>query len=122
MAPSILLVAFLEAIAVMYIYGCDRFCSDIYEMIRVSPSRFWIVCWKYISPFAVLLMTLFICHAMVTYPLKFGLEYSYGKLGNFLGILIVCVPLSFMPIYALYRVYISEGETLKEVNCFFFFM
>ncbi len=53
-APSILLVAFLEAIAVFYVYGCERFCADLYEMIQIKPSKFWIICWKYVSPFFVL--------------------------------------------------------------------
>jgi solute carrier family 6 dopamine transporter-like protein 3 len=47
---SIMIAVLVENIAVAWIYGTDRFCDDIYEMIKMRPSRFWIYCWKYITP------------------------------------------------------------------------
>ncbi len=61
------------------------------------------------------LMTVMICNAMITYPLTYGEEYAYNSLGNYLGILIVCVPLSCIPIYAIYRILVTKGKTFNEV-------
>jgi solute carrier family 6 amino acid/orphan transporter-like 15/16/17/18/20 len=83
-APAILIVCFFEIIGVMYVYGksnynlrtskieifvkkkipllnikgCDRFCDDIYAMLKIRPSKFWVLCWKYISPGIVLVITI----------------------------------------------------------------
>lgn len=113
-APSILIVVFLEVIGVMYAYGCDRFCDDIYSMFKSKPNKFWIVCWKYISPAIVVVITIMICSGMVQSPLEYGNGYIYYGLGEALAGLIVGVPISFIILYVIYRVYKTEG-TLKEV-------
>jgi solute carrier family 6 dopamine transporter-like protein 3 len=47
---SIMIAVLIENIAVAWIYGTDRFCEDIYEMINIRPGLFWRYCWKYITP------------------------------------------------------------------------
>jgi hypothetical protein len=100
---------------VMYAYGCDRFCDDIFEMIKSKPNKFWIVCWKFISPAIVVVITFMICRGMLSGPLGFGNGYYYTGLGEYMAALIVGVPISFIFIYFFYRVYTTPG-TLKEVN------
>lgn len=39
-----------ETIAVSWIYGTDRFCADIKDMIRFRPGIYWRVCWKFVAP------------------------------------------------------------------------
>ncbi len=56
-----------------------------------------------------------ICKAMLTYPLTYD-DYLYDGIGNYLAVGIVCVPLSFMPLYMIYRISVSEGNTFKEVR------
>lgn len=55
-----------------------------------------------------------ICKAMLTYPLTYD-DYLYEGLGNYLAIGIVCVPLTFMPMYMIYRINVTEGATYQEV-------
>ena len=43
-------VGFLEAIAVCYIYGIDRFCSDIELMLHYKPSRVIRFLWLFVTP------------------------------------------------------------------------
>jgi len=33
-----------------FLKGTERFCNDIHEMINIKPGKFWIFCWKYITP------------------------------------------------------------------------
>jgi len=47
---SILFVVFVEAVGVCWIYGVDRFSSDVEKMIGHKPNIFWRTCWNYITP------------------------------------------------------------------------
>lgn len=51
---SILFVVFVEAAGVCWLYGTDNFSRDIEKMIGHRPGIFWRICWKYISPFFLL--------------------------------------------------------------------
>jgi len=46
----LLLIALLELIAVSWIYGFDKFSSDIEYMLGSSPNLYWKLTWKFISP------------------------------------------------------------------------
>ncbi|KAL2080629.1 hypothetical protein ACEWY4_024422 [Coilia grayii] len=50
----LLTIAFFEMIAVVYIYGIDRFNKDIEFMIGHKPNIFWQATWRVISPLIVL--------------------------------------------------------------------
>ncbi|XP_043793975.1 sodium-dependent dopamine transporter isoform X3 [Apis laboriosa] len=47
---SMLFAVLAEAIAISWIYGTDRFCADIKDMIGFSPGIYWRVCWKFVAP------------------------------------------------------------------------
>ncbi|XP_055632628.1 sodium-dependent neutral amino acid transporter B(0)AT3 isoform X3 [Toxorhynchites rutilus septentrionalis] len=51
---TLLIIAFFECIGVSYIYGIKRFADDIELMTGSRPGLYWMLCWKYISPFAML--------------------------------------------------------------------
>ena len=51
---AILFVVFVEAAAVCWIYGVDRFSCDIERMIGKKPNEFWTLCWNFISPIFIL--------------------------------------------------------------------
>lgn len=73
---SLMLAVFLECIAISWIYGAKffytlltrvgnsisgqkRICQDIREMLGFTPGIFWRVCWRWVSPAAVLASTNF---------------------------------------------------------------
>uniref|UniRef100_A0A6E8UYS1 Transporter n=1 Tax=Anopheles coluzzii TaxID=1518534 RepID=A0A6E8UYS1_ANOCL len=51
---TLLIIAFFECIGVSYIYGLKRFADDIELMTGSRPSLYWMLCWKYISPIAMI--------------------------------------------------------------------
>ncbi|XP_028326627.1 solute carrier family 6 member 19b [Gouania willdenowi] len=55
----LLVVAFCEMFAVVYIYGIDRFNDDIKFMIGHKPNFFWQVSWRVISPLIMLIILIF---------------------------------------------------------------
>jgi hypothetical protein len=83
-------------------------------MVNEKPNKFWIICWKYISPAIIIVMTVMISKGMLEHPLTFGEDYLYTGVGRHLAILIVAVPISFIFIYAIYRIKKEKG-TLIEV-------
>lgn len=93
---SILLVVFLEAVAVNWIYGVKRFSADIQAMIGVPPGIFWTLTWTYISP--VFLLTLFVLSVSNSPPPEYG-HYVYPYWSLTVGWLIVCSSLVCIPIY-----------------------
>jgi len=50
---GLLFIAFFQTIAVSWVYGTDKFSNDIEYMTGKRPYLFWMICWKYISPFAI---------------------------------------------------------------------
>ncbi|GFV23371.1 sodium-dependent serotonin transporter [Trichonephila clavipes] len=53
-AMSLLFIVFVEAAAVCWIYGAERFSDQVKEMLGYRPGIFWRVCWKCISPVFIL--------------------------------------------------------------------
>lgn len=53
---ALLIIAFFECISVSYLYGIKRFADDIELMTGKRPHLYWMICWKYISPAAMILI------------------------------------------------------------------
>uniref|UniRef100_A0A336MET3 CSON014532 protein n=1 Tax=Culicoides sonorensis TaxID=179676 RepID=A0A336MET3_CULSO len=47
---GLVVVALLEMIAVIYVYGHEKFTEDIYQMTGVRPGLYWQLTWRYIGP------------------------------------------------------------------------
>lgn len=47
---SVILICFCECIIVGWIYGIENFKRDIEFMIGNPVGRWWLICWKYITP------------------------------------------------------------------------
>ncbi|XP_027046770.1 sodium-dependent noradrenaline transporter-like [Pocillopora damicornis] len=47
---SLICVVVLEAVAVSWGYGVDKFSDNIKDMIGRKPSKYFVICWKYVTP------------------------------------------------------------------------
>lgn len=52
----LLIIALCECLAVSYVYGLKRFADDIEMMTGSRPGLYWLICWKYLSPLAMMLI------------------------------------------------------------------
>eukprot|EP00794_Sanderia_malayensis_P007381 gene7381-8200_t len=52
----LLIITLCQALAIGWVYGADKFADDIEEMTGKRPWVFWMLCWKYISPLALLII------------------------------------------------------------------
>ncbi|XP_008058899.1 sodium-dependent neutral amino acid transporter B(0)AT1 [Carlito syrichta] len=55
----LLIIAFCEMVAVVYVYGVDRFNKDIEFMVGHKPNIFWQVTWRVVSPLLMLVIFFF---------------------------------------------------------------
>ncbi|OQV25275.1 Sodium-dependent dopamine transporter [Hypsibius exemplaris] len=107
---SLMLAVFLECIAVSWIYGISRICQDIHEMLGFTPGIFWRICWKWVSPAAVLFI---IIYGIVNYaPLEVN-KYVYPGWANGIGWLIAASSMSCMPLMAIYK-FIRTSGTIRQ--------
>ncbi|XP_028405682.1 sodium-dependent neutral amino acid transporter B(0)AT2-like isoform X2 [Dendronephthya gigantea] len=52
----LLLIGVFQCIGVSWVYGNDRFADDIEGMTGKRPWIGWMICWKYISPLALIIL------------------------------------------------------------------
>uniref|UniRef100_A0A2K6EVI6 Solute carrier family 6 member 18 n=1 Tax=Propithecus coquereli TaxID=379532 RepID=A0A2K6EVI6_PROCO len=57
---NLIILAFLEVVGVVYVYGMKRFCDDIAWMTGRRPGLYWRVSWALASP--LLLLTIFVAY------------------------------------------------------------
>ncbi|XP_036433767.1 solute carrier family 6 member 19a, tandem duplicate 1 [Colossoma macropomum] len=55
----LLVIAFCEIIAVVYVYGIDRFNEDLKFMVGHKPNIFWQATWRVLSPLILLVILVF---------------------------------------------------------------
>jgi hypothetical protein len=58
-SPSIMFVVLCELIATVWLYGMDKFSSDVETMTGFKPSIYWRITCRYIAP--LILFVLYIC-------------------------------------------------------------
>uniref|UniRef100_A0A8C3TAJ0 Transporter n=1 Tax=Chelydra serpentina TaxID=8475 RepID=A0A8C3TAJ0_CHESE len=103
---SILAVVLLEAIAVSWFYGIQRFCNDVKAMLGFTPGIFWKVCWVAISP-AFLAVSIF--------PPLMLFDYHYPEWSISVGYLIGASSFICIPFYMVYKLVWTPGS-LKQVR------
>ncbi|CAF4985259.1 unnamed protein product, partial [Rotaria sp. Silwood1] len=115
-APAILLVVFIECIAVSWFYGVNRFSFDIKAMIGARPSLFWRTIWYLISP-----MFLFVIFYIAMNNFLSGttlIKTTYLKdlpiSIQIWSYLMVFLPMLCIPGYAIYKLFITPGKNFDE--------
>ncbi|KAF3707643.1 Sodium-dependent neutral amino acid transporter B(0)AT1 [Channa argus] len=67
----LLIIGFCEMVAVIYIYGVDRFNKDIEFMIGHKPNIFWQMTWRVISPLIMIFILIFYFVTQITKSLTY---------------------------------------------------
>nr|XP_027203129.1 sodium-dependent dopamine transporter-like [Dermatophagoides pteronyssinus] len=94
---SLIASAMFETLAVMYIYGAEKFCLDIESMIGHRPSRYFVYSWKYISP--VFLTTIIIMSIINSESISYY-GYNFPLWATISGWCFTLSSISFIPLYA----------------------
>ncbi|XP_026737771.1 sodium-dependent proline transporter-like [Trichoplusia ni] len=94
------LVCALEIIAALYTYGPRRFSADILFMTGKPLGRIWLVLWRYILPFILLLITV----------------YSLREASGLAGWCVALISVICIPIYAIQLIIRSKGSFTQRIR------
>lgn len=64
---GLVVVALMEMIAVIYVYGHKKFTQDIFEMTGYKPGPYWQITWRFLAP---VLMTVILISSVVSMIIK----------------------------------------------------
>ncbi|PVD25181.1 hypothetical protein C0Q70_15679 [Pomacea canaliculata] len=109
---TLIIVAFFEIVAVIYVYGCNRFCRDIHIMIGTNIFIYWKVTWMVLSPLTIAFIFIFM---LVDYsPSKYG-DYLYPRWADGVGWLFALSSIIFIPLTMVYKLCReTEGDTVLQ--------
>ncbi|XP_052128941.1 sodium-dependent dopamine transporter [Frankliniella occidentalis] len=111
---SMLFAVLFESIAVSWIYGTQRFCDDIKDMIGFAPGLYWRVCWRFAAPIFLMFI---IVYGLVGYePLTYE-NYIYPGWANVLGWLIAGSSVACIPGVAAFKILTTPGTFWQRI-CF----
>ncbi|CAB0015460.1 unnamed protein product, partial [Nesidiocoris tenuis] len=106
---GLVMIALLETIAVVFIYGHEKFTNDIYEMTGYRPGLYWQVTWRVIGPtiMTVILLSSIIAKIVQTptymaWDKDKGITVEMEYPGWVLGIALAIVLASVLPIIAIF--------------------
>nr|XP_061815861.1 sodium- and chloride-dependent betaine transporter-like [Nerophis lumbriciformis] len=95
---SLLLIACFETVVMSWVYGADRFCDNIEDMIGYRPFPLLKYCWLFITPLLCVLTMLYDLtntHSLMVY------DYRPGTWASALASLLVLTPLICIPAFIL---------------------
>ncbi|XP_048729154.2 sodium- and chloride-dependent glycine transporter 1-like isoform X2 [Ostrea edulis] len=101
----LLVVGLFELLAISWIYGFNRFSDNIYAMLGTKPTKYWELCWKYIS-LLVIGITVLMNIIMYAEPDLDG--QTYPEWAKSLGWLIALFPIIVIPLWFLAK-YCTDG-------------
>lgn len=130
---------FFQTIAISWIFGADKFCDCVHQMMGIRPNKFWYICWVYLAPavmvvrpsrtkkkglfglvWCFLLQSIFIFFIIQYEPIKYG-DYQYPTWAEVIGIGISLTSMVWIPAYAIYYVLATPGS-IKDVSKNFVFV
>ncbi|KAM6980917.1 sodium- and chloride-dependent glycine transporter 2 [Aplochiton taeniatus] len=110
---SLVIIAIFELVGISYLYGLQRFCEDIEMMIGFQPSRFWRICWAFVTPTiltGILMLSLYQWKVM-TYE-----DYTYPPWSMVMGWLLVCCSVIWIPIMFAIKMYLAPGGFMERLK------
>ncbi|KOC67677.1 Sodium- and chloride-dependent GABA transporter 2 [Habropoda laboriosa] len=108
---SILWVCFFQTIAISWIFGANKFCDCIHQMMGIRLNKFWYICWVVFAP--VIMASIFVFQCVQYKPLKYGSDYEYPTWAEVVGVCLSVSSMIWIPAYALYYVTVNPGS-IKE--------
>lgn len=110
---SVILVCLCEVIIVGWIYGVKNFIRDIEFMIGNTVPKWWLICWKYITPtiLSFIFVTTILFNTELTYN---GMEYPRWLIA--VGWSSCLVSIVCIPIYFVYKLSKMNGSLKKRIR------
>ncbi|GFO43793.1 transporter [Plakobranchus ocellatus] len=121
---SVIILAWLEVVGVMWVYGVFNYLKDIEYMLgkKIPASRYWVFCWAGASP--GILGFLFIYRMIRFEPPKYPTGEYFSQLAQSIGWLVCAIALFPVPLWFVYMLICSYKSasinTWKDYKAFLF--
>ncbi|XP_029438324.1 sodium- and chloride-dependent glycine transporter 2 [Rhinatrema bivittatum] len=110
---SLVIIAIFELVGISYIYGLQRFCEDIEMMIGFQPSKFWKICWAFVTP---TILTFILCFSFYQWePMTYG-TYHYPTWSMVLGWLMLACSVIWIPIMFVIKMHLAPGSFIERLK------
>ncbi|XP_071081857.1 sodium- and chloride-dependent glycine transporter 1-like [Haliotis cracherodii] len=98
---TLIIIGFFELVAVIFVYGANRFCNDIRIMTGYNWFLWWKICWYGLSPVTIGFIFIFtwVDYSRLTYG-----DYTYPIWAEVLGWLLAFTSIAAIPAVMLYRI------------------
>ncbi|KAL6728873.1 hypothetical protein Aduo_010606 [Ancylostoma duodenale] len=109
----LVVIAFLECMAISWVYGVDNLLDNIKWMTGSYPPcyMFWKILWKFMCPMAYLSI---LCFLWLEWHSVSYVKYEFPYWTSLLGWAISTVPLLFVPIIALAQICSARGSLAQR--------
>uniref|UniRef100_UPI00398F4CFF sodium- and chloride-dependent creatine transporter 1-like isoform X2 n=1 Tax=Pristiophorus japonicus TaxID=55135 RepID=UPI00398F4CFF len=108
---TLLWQAFWECVVVAWVYGAERFTSDIARMIGYRPLPWIKWCWLFITP--CVCVGIFLFHIVNYKPLTYNKTYVYPWWGETIGWFLAVASMICIPLTVVIKMLCAEGS-LRE--------
>ncbi|KAI1899701.1 hypothetical protein AGOR_G00064480 [Albula goreensis] len=111
---SLLLLSICQSVCVGWVYGPDRFCDNIEDMVGDRPLLYFKLCWRYLTP-AVCLGT-FVFSLVCWSPLTLVNGLEAPGWATALGWLLAVSSVSLIPLWAIYSLLTTSGSLSQRLH------
>uniref|UniRef100_A0A3P8T3C4 Uncharacterized protein n=1 Tax=Amphiprion percula TaxID=161767 RepID=A0A3P8T3C4_AMPPE len=111
--PTLLLMAIFQSVTIGWIYGAERFCDNIEDMIGYKPLSLIKYCWLYGTPLICSVRGTLVFLLLRYTPLRFNNSYVYPWWAYWIGWFLAMSSLSLIPITMICKLVKGEGSLLQ---------
>ena len=103
---------FFKCIVKINVYlGADRLAGNIETMIGRKPPKYFIICWKFVTP---LLLFIILMSQIIQWQGVWLDGYKYPDWAEVFGWMFAAASVIWIPGYAIYEIHRVEGLSLKQ--------
>ncbi|XP_054001495.1 sodium- and chloride-dependent GABA transporter 1-like [Hylaeus anthracinus] len=110
---SILWVCFFQTIAISWIFGAQKFCDCIHQMMGIRLNKFWYICWVVFAP--MIMAAIFVFQCVQYKPLKYGSDYEYPTWAEIVGFCLSLSSMIWIPGYVIYYLVVTPGSVKQNI-------
>ncbi|XP_078602962.1 sodium- and chloride-dependent glycine transporter 1-like isoform X1 [Branchiostoma floridae x Branchiostoma japonicum] len=110
---SLMVLAFFMCVAISWVYGFQRFCKNVQEMIGYQPNYYFKICWAVISPMVLLFIVVF--SMVVHVPAYYG-PYQYPNWAICIGWFMAMLSIVMVPLFVVLAILKAKGSFMERLR------
>jgi SNF family Na+-dependent transporter len=108
---AVIFICLVEMVMVRWIYGIENFVRDVEFMIGEPVGRYFLLCWKFVTPFLLIIVFMM----TVGFAQISSNEFPFPRWVKNFGMVLSLTPITIILGYVAFQLWQAEGS-LKEVR------